>query len=355
MDKAIITLTKGGMELGLKLLEKLDKAHLYINQKFHIKKDNVKKIDKKMAEFVGQIFCEYKCIIFIMATGIVVRSIAPYLKDKKKDPAIIVLDELGENVISLLSGHIGGANAYTKEIAKILDANPVITTASDVNNSIAIDTLAEKINCKIENFKNATKVTAHIVNGEKVGIISDIFIGEKLPKNIIKTDEKNIDKEFKGLIYITERNIEDNKDIDIVVLRPKNIIIGIGCRRGKSTDNILKVIENTLSDLNISKNSIKHIATVDVKQDEDGIIQTARILNIPLVIVNRDKIKEIENTFECSKFVKKTIGVGAVCEPVAVLSSSGGFMIQKKKKVDGVTIAVFREGEYKNGNHCCRD
>ncbi|TCO79493.1 cobalt-precorrin 5A hydrolase [Marinisporobacter balticus] len=355
MNKAIITLTKGGAELGLRLLDQLDQADLYIHEKFMIEKVHVKKIDEKMGEFVGTLFDQYKCLIFIMATGIVVRAIAPYLKDKRKDPAVIVLDEKGKNVISLLSGHIGGANAYTVEIANILEANPVITTASDVNHSMAVDTLAMALNCEIEDFKQATKVTAHIVNGEKVGLVSDVFVDIALPKNLVRINSRNTKKGFKGLIYITEKIIKDHKEIDRVILRPKNIIIGIGCRRGKSKDEILKFIEDTLTSLQLSQKSIKHIATVDIKKDEIGIIEAAKALDVPLVIIARDKIKEIENKFELSSFVKKTIGVGAVCEPVAFLSSSSGEMIQRKKKDDGVTIAVFREGEHKNGNHCSRD
>ncbi|QEK11816.1 cobalt-precorrin 5A hydrolase [Crassaminicella thermophila] len=356
MDKAIITLTKGGTELGMKLLEHIDKAVLYTNPKFYIKEKHVKKIDGKIVEFIGKIFNKYKCLIFIMATGIVVRSIAPYIKDKKIDPAVIVLDEEGKNVISLLSGHIGGANEYTNKIASILNANPVITTASDVKNTLAVDTLAMELNCEIEDFQDATKVTAHIVNGEKVGIISDICIGRVLPENMVEIDFKNKPhEEFKGFIYITDKRILSPVESDCVVLRPKNIVIGIGCRRKKPVDKIIEAIEDSLISLNISKKSIKHIATVDVKKNEEGIIQAAKLLGVPLVIVDREKIKEVEDQFKGSEFVKKRIGVCAVSEPVAFLSSESGQMIQKKKVYDGITIAVFREGEKKNGNCCNRN
>ncbi|QZY57363.1 cobalt-precorrin 5A hydrolase [Crassaminicella profunda] len=345
MDKAIITLTKGGMKIGVKLLSAIDEAVLYVHPKFYIEGENIKKIHGKMFDFTGEIFHQYRCLIFIMSTGIVVRSIAPYIKDKKTDPAVLVLDEKGKNVISLLSGHIGGANDYTKKIAEILDANPVITTASDVNESMAIDTLAMALDYEIEDFSDATKVTAHIVNGEKVGIVSDIAIDIELPNNVTKIDKEHVDKEFKGLIYVSEKSIKKPIGIDCVVLRPKNIVFGIGCRRGKSEEEILKAVEETINDLKISKKSIKHIATVDIKKNEEGLIKAAKSLKVPLLIVEREDIKKVEAQFEHSEFVKKQIGVGSVCEPVAFLTSKDGKMIQKKKGYDGITIAVFREGE----------
>ncbi|MCT4617788.1 MAG: cobalt-precorrin 5A hydrolase [Marinisporobacter sp.] len=345
MDKAIITLTKGGMKLGLNLLKAIGGAVLYVHPKFYIAGENIKKIDGKMSEFTGEIFHQYKCLIFIMSTGIVVRSIAPFIQDKKTDPAVVVLDEKGKNVISLLSGHIGGANLHTKKIAQILNANPVITTASDVNELIAVDTLAMALGCEIEDFSDATKVTAHIVNGERIGLISDRMINLALPKNIIRINRDQVHEGFKGLIYITDKTMENDIIYDSVILRPKSIILGIGCRRGKSEEEILSTIEDSLTDLKVSKKSIKHIATVDIKKDEEGLIRATKSLKVPLMIVEREDIKKVENQFNQSQFVKKQIGVGAVCEPVAFLTSKNGKMIQKKKGYNGITIAVFREGE----------
>ncbi|WP_053956639.1 cobalt-precorrin 5A hydrolase [Inediibacterium massiliense] len=349
--KAIITLTKGGANLGYRLLKNLDKTVLYVNPKFIIKEDNIYPIEEKVSDFVSHIFHEYECLIFIMATGIVVRSIAPHIKDKKIDPAVLVLDEKGRNVISLLSGHIGGANEYTKNIAKILGANPVITTASDVNDSIAVDTLSIMIGGEIESFYDATKVTAHIVNKEKVGITSDIPIKIPLPENIVFI--QNDIEDCKGIIYVTNKEKIESNSIDQVIIRLKNIILGVGCRRGKSKEEILNAIEDSLIKLNISQKSIKHIATVDLKKDEKGLIEAAKELKIPLVIIDREEIKKVQDQFKTSEFVKKITGVGAVCEPVAYLSSKGGNFIQNKKAYDGITIAVFEEGD-NNGDRSSR-
>ncbi len=356
MSKAIITLTRGGFDLGKRLQQMVEGSTLYVNEKFDIEGARMQRIEKNFTDFVGDIFNQYECLIFIMAAGIVVRAIAPHIKDKKLDPAVLVLDEKGENVISLLSGHLGGANAYTLSIAALLGGNPVITTASDVNQSIAVDTLAMVLNCAIEDYKDATRITAHIVNGEWIGIQSDIPIDFPLPENIHVVDGKELENEkYKGLIYITERQVTKHSNHDHVVLRPKNIVLGMGCRKGKSEAEIMAAIHSTLKNLNIDPISIKHIATVDVKQNEPGLIGAAKALKVPLVIIGRESIVTVEKEFDRSEFVERTIGVGSVCEPVAMLSCKEGTWLQRKTVYDGITIAVMREGEFRYGNHCGRN
>ena len=344
VSRAIITLTKGGMELGLKLLEEYNDSVLFINERFDVKGDRVKKIENGIKHLTKEIFNEYNCLIFIMAPGIVVRSIAPLLESKAKDPAIIVLDEKGQNVISLLSGHLGRANEITLDIAKRLKSNPVITTASDVKDSMAVDTLAMKLNLTIEELEKATKVTAHIVNGEKVGIICRDKLNIKLPDNIINIEKNEKLDGLKGLINITNEKEITDFGIDNVVLRPRNLIIGIGCRKGKPKEEIINAIKTSLDEINKSELSIKHLATIDVKKDEIGIIEAANYYDVPLRIVERANVKDVEKDFETSDFVKKTIGVGAVAEPVAFLTSNKGNVILGKTRYNGITIAIAEEG-----------
>lgn len=344
VSRAIITLTKGGMELGLKLIEEYNDSVLFINKRFDVKGDRIKRIENGIKHLMKEIFYEYKSLIFIMATGIVVRSIAPLLESKAKDPAIIVLDENGQNVISLLSGHLGRANEITLDIANRLQSNPVITTASDVKGSMAVDTLAMKLNLTIEKLEKATKVTAHIVNGEAVGIICRDKLNIKLPSNLSSIEENGKIDGLKGLINITNEKEITNFGIDNVVLRPRNLIIGIGCRRGKPKAEIIKAIKTSLDEINKSELSIKHLATIDVKKDEIGIIETANYYDVPLRIVERDDVKDIEKDFETSDFVKETIGVGAVAEPVAFLTSNRGKVVLGKTRYNGITIAIVEEG-----------
>lgn len=344
VNKAIITLTKGGMELGFRLLDEYKDAVLFINDRFDIQGERVNKIQYGIRQLTKTIFQRYNCLIFIMATGIVVRSIAPLLQNKAQDPAVIVMDEKGRNVISLLSGHLGGANEITLDIAERLKSNPVITTASDINDSLAVDTLAMKLGLTIENLKSATKITSHIVNGERVGILSKKDLSIKLPSNIIMLKAEAKLEGLKGLIQITNEKEIVMNELETVVLRPRNLIIGVGCRRGKTKEEILRAIKAALIKVNKSELSIKLIATVDVKKDEKGILDAADYYGIPLIIVERQEIKRIENNFKTSDFVRKSIGVGAVAEPTAIIASNNGCLILEKTRHDGITIAIVEEG-----------
>ena len=356
MKTAIVTLTAGGAALGRKLAEGFPQSDLFVHAKFLRDGNREKPIEGNFTVFIGEIFSKYTSLIFIMAAGIVVRSIAPYLRDKKTDPAVVVMDEKGTFAISLLSGHLGGANNLSREIADFLGATPVITTASDVNDRIAVDTLAMLHHCTIEDFKEATKITAHIVNGEEVGILSSIPITTPLPSNVslLKAEDMH-GVNIKGLIYITENEVQHLIPCDKVVLRPKNLIVGLGCRKGKEKDEILGVITEVFQQAGLSINSIKQLATVDVKKEESGMIEAAEALGVPLCIVSREEISRIEDQFAASSFVKETIGVGAVCEPAALISSKKGSVVIGKKACKGITIAVVKEGEEVYGNRCCRD
>ena len=172
---AILSITNGGREKALEI-----KNHLKNTDAFFIKKDNDYKneqiivVNKSLKEFVSEIFDKYDYLIFIMATGIVVRTIAPLVVSKFSDPAILVMDEKGHNIISLLSGHMGGANEMTLYISNLINSNPVITTATDVNKKSSLDMIAKSLNAHIDNFRdNVLKVNSMIVNNEEVHIYID--------------------------------------------------------------------------------------------------------------------------------------------------------------------------------------
>ncbi|MBZ4645483.1 MAG: cbiG [Clostridia bacterium] len=344
MRTAVIALTLGGSKLAAKLAETTG-AHLYLPEKFCSDKNKCYPIKSKLLELMETIFYQYDALVFIMAAGIVVRTIAPFIKDKRTDPAVVVMDEKGTNVISLLSGHLGGANQLTLEIARITGANPVITTASDVNNTLAVDLFAQRLGCGIENDQFLTAVTAAIVNGKKVAFYSEYDNFFDLPDNVISVDSiTGIDSTYGGAIFLTHYIFEDYS-IPSVYLRPKSIILGIGCRRGTTKQKIAEAVKECLEDLHISKKCIQHIATVDVKQDEQGLVRFAQELQVPLKIIARKDIQKIEYQFECSQFVKDTIGVGCAAEPAAILSGKNARLIGSKYKKDGVTVAVAAERE----------
>lgn len=175
---AIICITENGKKLALKINSLVNNCVIYHvkNKKSNlvVEETCVHTVQKKLSDFVGEIFSKFDYIVFIMATGIVVRSIAPYIISKFSDPAILVMDEKGKNVISLLSGHIGGANSLTQYISSLIDANPVITTATDINQKASLDMIAKKLNAHIDNFRESVKeVNSMLVNNKCVGLYID--------------------------------------------------------------------------------------------------------------------------------------------------------------------------------------
>jgi len=341
MKIAIVSLTKGGYKLALKLSKNYKNSEIF--SKYNEDDENANIILENFKEIVNDIFSRFDFLIFIMSTGIVVRMIAPLLKSKVSDPGIIVIDENGNNVISLLSGHLGGANEMTIEISKFLGSNPVITTASDVKGKIAVDVFAKKNNLFIKSMKDAKKIASIMVNDGKIIFKADESV--KFKENFTTKNKYLFDEAIsaEGYVLITNRTVLD-LDMPSLVLIPKNIVLGIGCRRGISFEKLKLSVEKVFEEFNLDCRSLKHIATVDIKRDEEGIKKLSEFLETPLRIVDRNDIRKVENNYEISEFVKKQIGVGAVCEPCAELSSNepGRFLL-RKKSYDGITIAVWEE------------
>ncbi len=341
MKIAFWTVTRGAGNTAKNFKEILDKKisgfeiTVFTMKKYEV--ENTEQIENFTQE-LEENFSLFDGHIFIMASGIVVRKISKLLKGKDIDPAVLLIDEGKHFVISLLSGHLGGANQLTYKISSALNLVPVITTSSDITGKIAVDTIAQKLNAELEDLKSAKDVTSLIVDGKKVDILlpanvkfknfkgatassglSPFTVGlHPTPQNTEKIllennkENKNID----GAIIVSNR-----KNVEITRIFPKNLILGIGCKRDTKKEDILFAIEDVLDNHNLSFNSVKHFATVDLKADEVGLIEAAKELNRELKIIYRDQIIKIENFYEGSDFVKKNIGVRAVSEPVAILSS----------------------------------
>ncbi|PHV70988.1 cobalt-precorrin 5A hydrolase [Sporanaerobium hydrogeniformans] len=368
---ALLALTPQGFSLALRLSGCFTMPHLYIaskllNETKHLEaytsfKDEEKAeaifpIEGRLGEVVGELFTRYEALIFIMATGIVVRSIAPYVQDKLLDPAILVIDEKGHNVISLLSGHVGGANALTLEVSDYLGANPVITTATDVNQKGALDLLAQRLGVPLTPIRRQLKeVNALLVAGEKVALYSDLQVNlEKLKEaegfTLFHSLEAFLSeetlKEYKKLIYITYKKVGIQDELPIrerskvLKLTPKNLVLGVGCRKDTQPLHMREVFEAFLVKEDLSKEAFYQIGSIDIKKDEQAIRTLAEDLALPFITFSKEAIKEVEEQFEKSEFVKKQVGVYAVAEPVAYLLS--GHLLIEKQKYEGITFAVGR-------------
>ena len=338
---AILSISKNGKILGLKIKKKISNAHLYYVKKDVVEdEDNVIYINKKLKEFVPEIFGKYDYIIFIMASGIVVRTIAPLIKNKFSDPAILVSDEKGKNIISLLSGHMGGANEMTLYISNLLNSNPVITTATDVNNKSSLDMIAKKLNAHIYDFRNKVlKINSMLVNDEVVNLFIDgDYDIDTRGFNICKLDEINNLDEVVVISNKKNLNLINNNILKVV---PKNIVIGIGCRKNMDKEYMINSLSDFLHKQNIDINSIKEIGSIDVKKNEEALINLSIYLNVPFKTFTAEEISKVEHLYEKSDWVKQNVGVHSVAEPVAHLLSDGNLII-KKYKYNGITFSVGR-------------
>ena len=338
---AILTLTQNGKTLGLTIKNTIRNADLFfIKKDTFIEEDDVIHIDKKLKEFVPEIFDKYDYIIFIMATGIVIRTIAPLIVNKFSDPAILVTDEKGKNVISLLSGHMGGANEMTLYISKLINSNPVITTATDVNEKSSLDMIAKKLNAHIDNFRdNVLKINSMIVNNKKVGLYIDgDYKVDTRGFSVCKKDEVN---SYENIVVISnKKDIGFDKD-NIIKVVPKNIVLGIGCKRNTDSEHMKNSLIEFLDKENIHIKSIKSIGSIEIKKDEEAIINLCEFLEVPFKTFTVEEISEVDHLYGKSEWVKQNVGVYSVAEPVAHLLSGGNLIIEKNT-YKGITFSVGR-------------
>ena len=335
MRTAVYCVSKNGYKTCLKIKENVyNDLHIYVSGRvanlLNLENENNEDlivINERVPILLEKTFNKYDLHIFVAATGAVVRIIEGKFKSKDTDPAVITVDDHANFVISLLSGHLGGANKECEKIAHGIGAIPVITTASDVGGKIAVDTFSQKIKAKLEDLEGAKRVTSLIVNGEKVSL--------HLPKNIVSHDENSA-----GAIIVSNR-----KNIEISKIIPQNIFIGIGCKRGVSKEHIIEKLKYAMDKQNLELSAIKMAASAWVKSDEIGLLEAMKELDIPIKFFEKEEILKLEDLIEeKSEYVKKTIGVYGVSEPCAFLASSGkGAFLAKKIKLDGMTLSIFEE------------
>lgn len=331
MKVAIVSVSDKGKKLAVTIKEKMD------NDSTIIRADVFHKNVKKCLKIA---FYEYDAIIAVMASGILIRSIAPYIESKTSDPAVLNIDDNGNFVISTLSGHLGGANSLTNKIAALIGATPVITTSSDINNRLGIDVLARDLYLSIDRPKEILFFNKAIIEGHEITLTSKSkkeYLIEYLKNNTLE-----IDVCFNYSEDLDEDEIRVSLDNHELTLKERKMVVGIGCRRGKECEKIYEGLKKSFSDLNIDKSRVNQFASAEIKKDEKGILELSEKLNVPVNFVELEKLKLFDsNDVQKSEFVKSKFGIYGVCEPSALIMA--GFdskLIYKKTSFDGVTIAV---------------
>lgn len=311
-------------------------------------------------------------LIFIGAAGIAVRGIAPWVADKKTDPAVLVIDEQGNFVISLLSGHIGGANEMTSRVAGFLGAVPVITTGTDVNHTFAVDVFAARNQLQIEDMQLAKEIAASLIDKKKIAFTSELAVENAVPQVLQCGKVSSAKPEETGQTWLEQGAVSAEIGICVTVHRsgsrqgspfgrtlrliPKNVHLGIGCRRNISWEMIEKKVSQVMESCQLDWKSVVGVASIDLKKDEAGLKRFCKNHDLPFTVYTADELSDVEGVFTPSSFVGNVTGVDNVCERSAALdcirqrlhagkqNQKGSYrMIQRKTAGDGVTVAIAME------------
>ena len=288
-----------------------------------------------LKETVGTLFPAVDALIFVGACGIAVRAIAPHLVSKTVDPAVLVADEKGEFVISLLSGHIGGANDLARQLAERLGATPVVTTATDVNRRFAADAWAARRGLVIGSMGAAKRYSSEILRRD-LPLFSDFPVEGRMPAGVFAGNTGDC-----GLA-ISCREVHPFDTT--LLLTPRLLHVGIGCRRGTGKEAIDAAVRAALDGARLNPKALAGAASIDVKRDEEGLAAWARERELPLAFYTAGELAAVPGTFASSEFVLRTVGVDNVCERAAMRSAGeGAALTVHKMALSGVTVAVAME------------
>lgn len=291
--------------------------------------------EKSLTECVGEWFFKVDAIVFLCAVGIAVRSIAPYLVHKAKDPAVVAADETGRFVISLLSGHARGANELALNIAKMLGAVPVITTATDRERLFAVDDFARKNKLWVRSWELAKEISVRILEGERIGLCCKLPVEGELPWELILQDKK-----LQAGILISDKKTDEYPYPVTLQLVPRDIVIGIGCRKNAEAERIRAAVEGCFEEEGLLPEAAAAVASIDLKKQEEGILAFCRERKLPFLTFTAQELSRQQGEFTASDFVKQITGVSNVSERSA--AAAGGRLLGSRRIYDGVTVALAR-------------
>jgi cobalt-precorrin 5A hydrolase len=346
---SVLAITKNGVNIGGKLKELFPDWNIFAPSKLSNENKSIIWYSEPTSDKIIELFKNSNALICLFSLGAVIRLIAPHLKDKKTDPAVIVIDDKMTFVISVLSGHIGGANELTQEISEKLNALPVITTAADVNKTIVVDLVGRQFGWKIDDETTVTKISAHMVNSESIGVFQQT--GNKkwykeLPKNVTIYDnlEELKKSNSKAHLIISDAIIDNELAQESVIYRPQSLVIGIGLHWDTTKDTIREGIEYCLEKFNLSSKCIAKLVSIKKPEDVQGLIDLGKEMKIPVEYVDREELSEII-TPNPSSTVKAFEGTASVSEAAAIKVSNGKLIVEKQKFPPNLTIAIARKVE----------
>jgi len=345
MKLAIVAITSRGAELARRLGGMLPGAGVYLPEKFRCRDDS-RYFDQPLAVWLPGLFAEVEQLVCIMATGIVVRILGRELKGKDQDPAVVVMDEAGQFAISLLSGHLGGANDLARQMGGLCGATPVITTATDVNNLPAWDQAARDAGLVVEPVEHLKTLNRLLLEGRKIALVDRrMRIAGKFSGvpgvTLFDTFAAATRSSAAGLVFVTHRFLPHlQNQPEMLALRPRDLVIGIGCNRGTGAEEIEAAVRSKLKQAFLAFASIACISSIDAKRDEPGLCEFAERNRLPLEFHCADELNRVDIPSPVSPYAMKAVGAQGVCEPAALLSSRMGELLIRKQKIGNLTLAV---------------
>lgn len=373
MKLAIISFTENGIKLSQTVAKRLSgrKVTLYTKCSRYTAEDlKVQWVKESLQVWTAQRMAEGDALLFIGACGIAVRAIAPNLTDKLHDVPVLVMDEEGRYVIPILSGHVGGANELARELAGLMNACPVITTATDVQKKFAVDLFAKRNHLEIMNKDGIAKVSAKALAGRQLTIAVRAQNIECYHPKFCEVREEDFTEAENQLLQEASMHKHDwevcgvepplrlvpyvkNQQIDIVVsetpdnknaliwLRPKRYVVGMGCRKNKDTEELLGFYQETLEQAMVEPGEVYALASIDKKRDEPGLLAISERMRIPFFTYTAEELNRVGACVHSSEFVKAQVGVDNVCERAALAGcGANGTLIYEKQAFDGMTIAI---------------
>lgn len=343
----IFSFTEAGAELTARLIRLFGSSEWlvegYTVSRF-AKDSRLKALPENWQEQIGAVWGK-TAYLFIGAAGIAVRAIAPYVADKYTDSAVLVMDEKARHVIPLLSGHVGGGVPLAEKISNVTGAEVVLTTATDVQEKFAVDVFARRHKLAIGSRRLAKEISAAILEGKQVGFFSIYPVMELLPAELVQC--KNIEELLRypyGIAVADHAAVA--QESNVLYLTPRisaKLVVGIGCRRGTPAEVIKNGLEQILNRHGMLKEQLTAIVSIDLKQDEEGLIELAEACQLPFITYSAEKLRQVPAVTAGSAFVEQTTGVDNVCERAALCYLPEGCLIQPKIVVNGVTFALVEE------------
>src|SRR5579875_1325479 len=346
---AIYAITRHGIEIAARLVQALEGAEVYVSHKLldhaRAKPALVQALELKlpMGPVLTRTFTAYDCHVFIISVGAVVRMIAPLLGDKKLDPAVVCVDDAARFAICVLSGHVGRGNFFTDRIAEALDAQAVVTTASDAIGTLTVDILGREFGWRLDDLnRNVTRGCAAVVNAAPVLFVQETGepdwwpLDKPLPPGVAyATSLEGVDPAAWDLLLIaSDREFQLSHPAhwdNAVIYRPKSLVVGIGCDKATPADLVERGLVGLMERERLSLKSVKALATIEQKRDEPAILALAQHYGWPLITYSAAQLDAVEGIENPSETVKRYVGTRGVAEPAALLCAEAARLLVPKQ------------------------